>query len=119
MTSGGFGRRRNGSAGQRRQRADVGQQQLGEKLAAGEDRLQECMRGFATLRGSLEMTGDAYVLVVSNGGTRQQVSFLFEGKLAKSMRKSIGHQVQISGVLDKTSRVGRTGGGGGGGAPAP
>lgn len=61
------------------------------------------MRGFATLRGSLEMTGDAYVLVVSNGGTRQQVSFLLEGKLAKSLRKSIGHQVQISGVLDKTS----------------
>jgi hypothetical protein len=61
------------------------------------------MRGFATLRGSLEMTGDAYVLVVSNGGTRQQVSFLLEGKLAKSMRKSIGHQVQVSGVLDKTS----------------
>ena len=30
------------------------------------------MRGFATLRGALEMTGDSYVLVVSNGGTRQQ-----------------------------------------------
>jgi hypothetical protein len=61
------------------------------------------MRGFATLRGSLEMTGDAYVLVVSNGGTRQQVSFLLEGKLSKSMRKSIGHPVQVSGVMDKTS----------------
>jgi hypothetical protein len=61
------------------------------------------MRGFATLRGALEMTGDAYVLVVSNGGTRQQVSFLLEGKLGKAVRKAIGHQVQISGVLDKTS----------------
>ena len=61
------------------------------------------MRGFATLRGALEMTGDAFVLVVSNGGTRQQVSFLLEGKLGKSLRKSIGHQVQVSGVMDKTS----------------
>jgi len=61
------------------------------------------MRGFATLRGALEMTGDAYVLVVSNGGTRQQVSFLLEGRLGKSLRRSIGHQVQVSGVMDKTS----------------
>src|SRR5208282_5536917 len=37
------------------------------------------MRGFATLRGALEMTGDAYVLVVSSDATRQQVSFLLEG----------------------------------------
>jgi hypothetical protein len=61
------------------------------------------MRGFATLRGALEMTGDSYVLVVSNAGTRQQVSFLLEGKVGKALRKSIGHQVQVSGVLEKTS----------------
>ena len=61
------------------------------------------MRGFATLRGALEMTGDSYVLVVSNAGTRQQVSFLLEGKLAKSLRRAIGHPVQVSGVLEKTS----------------
>ena len=41
MTSAGFGRRRNGIGGQRPQRADVGQQQLGEKLAAVEDRVQQ------------------------------------------------------------------------------
>jgi hypothetical protein len=61
------------------------------------------MRGFANLRGSLEMTGDAYVLVVSNAGTRQQVSFLLEGKVGRSLRRSIGHPVQVSGVLEKTS----------------
>jgi len=49
------------------------------------------------------MTGDEYVLVVSNGGTRQQVSFQLEGKGAKGMRKFVGHNLVATGVIDKTS----------------
>jgi hypothetical protein len=62
------------------------------------------VKGFATIRGNLEMTGEDFVLVVSNGGTRQQVSFLIEGKAAsKSLRKFVGHTLQMQGVVDKTS----------------
>jgi len=62
------------------------------------------VKGFATVRGNLEMTGEDYVLVVSNGGTRQQVSFLIEGKAAtKALRKYVGHTLQLQGVVDKTS----------------
>ena len=48
------------------------------------------IKGFASLRGNLEMTGEDFVLVVSNGGTRQQVSFILEGKGAKGLRKHVG-----------------------------
>jgi hypothetical protein len=62
------------------------------------------VKGFATVRGNLEMTGEEFVLVVSNGGTRQQVSFLIEGKAAsKNLRKFVGHTLQLQGVVDKTS----------------
>ncbi|WP_164019727.1 protease inhibitor I42 family protein [Pyxidicoccus trucidator] len=62
------------------------------------------VKGFATVRGNLEMTGEDFVLVVSNGGTRQQVSFLIEGKAAnKALRKHVGHTLQLQGVVDKTS----------------
>jgi len=61
------------------------------------------IKGFASLRGSLEMTGDEFVLVVSNGGTRQQVSFILEGKGTKGMRKSVGQQLFITGVVEKAS----------------
>lgn len=62
------------------------------------------MRGFATIRGNLEMTGEAFVLVVSNGGTRQQVSFLLDGKAAtKALRKHVGHLMQVTGVVEKES----------------
>ena len=62
------------------------------------------VKGFATVRGNLEMTGEDFVLVVSNGGTRQQVSFIIEGKTAgKNLRKFVGHTLQIQGVVDKTS----------------
>lgn len=66
------------------------------------------VKGFANLRGNLEMTGDAFVLVVSNGGTRQQVSFTLEGKAAKGLRKHLGHTLQVTGVVDKTSGWGGT-----------
>lgn len=62
------------------------------------------IKGFAAVRGNLEMTGEEYVLVVSNGGTRQQVSFIVEGKAAgKALRKHVGHTLQVMGVVDKTS----------------
>jgi hypothetical protein len=61
------------------------------------------MKGFATLRGNLEMTGEEFVLVVSNGGTRQLVSFILEGKGAKGLRKHLGQTLAITGVVDKTS----------------
>ena len=62
------------------------------------------IKGFAGVRGNLEMMGEEYILVVSNGGTRQQVSFIIEGKAAgKSLRKHVGHTLQVQGVVDKTS----------------
>jgi len=62
------------------------------------------IKGFAGVRGNLEMTGEEYVLVVSNGGTRQQVSFIIEGKAAgKALRKHVGQTLQVQGVVDKTS----------------
>ena len=42
--------------------------------------------GFARFRGTLEMTGDDFFLAVSGVGTRQQVSFLIEGKHTKGLR---------------------------------
>jgi len=61
------------------------------------------MKGFATLRGNLEMTGEEFVLVVSHGGTRQQVSFILEGKGAKGLRKHLGQTLAVTGVVDKSS----------------
>lgn len=61
------------------------------------------MRGFGSLRGDLEMTGEDFFLVVSNAGTRQQVSFLLQGKAARGMRKQVGQTVQVTGVIEKSS----------------
>jgi hypothetical protein len=61
------------------------------------------VRGFCALRGSLEMTGEEFFLVVSNGGTRQQVSFLLEGKNTKGLRKHVGNLLIATGVLEKSS----------------
>jgi len=61
------------------------------------------IHGFATIRGTLEMTGEDFFLVVSNGGTRQQVSFLLAGEKAKGLRKHVGQTLQVAGVLIKTS----------------
>ncbi|MBX7101075.1 MAG: protease inhibitor I42 family protein [Myxococcaceae bacterium] len=66
------------------------------------------VKGFATMRGTLEMTGDSFFLVVSAAGTRQQVSFTLEGKGAKGLRKMVGHLVQATGVVEKTSGWGGT-----------
>jgi hypothetical protein len=61
------------------------------------------MKGYASLRGTLEMTGDDFFLVVSNAGTRQQVSFTLEGKGAKGLRKHVGQLLHVTGVVEKAS----------------
>src|SRR5579871_5399582 len=61
------------------------------------------MHGFATMRGSLEMTGDEFFLVVSGGGTRQQVSFVLEGKGSKGLKKHVGSAISVHGVARKES----------------
>ena len=61
------------------------------------------MKGFASIRGVLEMAGDEFFLVVSNAGTRQQVSFILDGKGAKGQKRSLGHVVQVTGVIEKNS----------------
>ncbi len=61
------------------------------------------MKGFASMRGTLEMTGEDFFLVVSNGGTRQQVSFLLQGKNAKGIKKHVGGTMYLTGVVEKTS----------------
>lgn len=66
------------------------------------------VKGFAAIRGTLEMMGEEYVLVVANGGTRQQVSFRLEGKGAKGLRKHLGQTLQVTGVVDKSSGWGGT-----------
>jgi hypothetical protein len=64
------------------------------------------MRGFARLRGTLEMSGDEFYLVVSNPGTRQQVSFTLGGKGAKGLKKSVGELMVATGVVEKQSAWG-------------
>jgi len=66
------------------------------------------MKGFGTLRGNLEMTGDEFFLVVSNAGTRQQVSFLLQGRGAKGLRKHVGQTLQVTGIVEKSSGWGGT-----------
>ena len=66
------------------------------------------MRGFASVRGALEMSGEDFILVVSNAGTRQQVTFRLGGKMAKSFRKNMGQPVQVTGVVHKESGWGGT-----------
>lgn len=61
------------------------------------------VKGFATLRGRLEMNADEYYLVVSNPGTRQQVAFTLEGKASKGLKKFIGEIVVATGVVEKST----------------
>ena len=59
------------------------------------------LKGFATLRGRLEMNGEEYELVGSNPGTRQQVAFTLEGKNIKGLRKFVSEIVVATGVVEK------------------
>ena len=59
------------------------------------------LKGFATVRGRLEMSGDEFFVVVSNAGTRQQVAFTIEGKATKGLKKYVGEVAVATGVVEK------------------
>lgn len=59
------------------------------------------LKGFATVRGRLELSGDEFFLVVSNAGTRQQVAFTVEGKATKGIKKYVGEVAVATGVIEK------------------
>ncbi|MBE2251547.1 MAG: transcriptional regulator [Myxococcus sp.] len=65
-------------------------------------------RGYATLRGRLEMSGDQFYLVVTNHGTRQQVAFTIEGKAQKGLKKYVGEIMVATGVIEKATGWGGT-----------
>lgn len=64
------------------------------------------VRGVASLRGTLEMSGDEFFLVLSNPGTRHQVTFTLEGKGAKGLKKSLGEIMVVTGLVEKQSAWG-------------
>jgi len=66
------------------------------------------VRGFGSLRGHLEMTGEQFFLVASGSGTRLQVSFILEGKNARGLKKHLGHTVVVTGVIEKSTGWGGT-----------
>lgn len=75
----------------------------GEVATIGNPGMSVGVRGFATLRGRLEMNAEEYYLVVSNPGTRQQVAFTLEGKAVKGLKKFIGEIVVATGVVEKAT----------------
>lgn len=80
----------------------------GEVATIGNPGMSVGVKGFATLRGRLEMNAEEYYLVVSNPGTRQQVAFTLEGKASKGLKKYIGEVVVATGVVEKTTGWGGT-----------
>lgn len=80
----------------------------GEVETLGSPGMSVGVKGFATLRGRLEMSGEEFYLVVSNSGTRQQVAFTLEGKGAKGLKKYIGDVMVGTGVVEKTTGWGGT-----------
>ena len=80
----------------------------GEVEQVGSAGMGAGMRGFASVRGALEMSGEDFILVVSNAGTRQQVTFRLGGKMPRAFRKHMGQPVQVTGVIHKESGWGGT-----------
>jgi hypothetical protein len=66
------------------------------------------VKGFATMRGRLEMSGEEFYLVVSNPGTRQQVAFTLEGKATKGLKRYVGEVMVATGVVEKSTPWGGT-----------
>ncbi len=64
------------------------------------------VKGVASLRGTLEMSGDEFFLVLSNAGTRHQVTFTLEGKGAKGLKKNLGEIMVVTGIVEKQSAWG-------------
>lgn len=75
----------------------------GEVATIGNPGMSVGVKGFATLRGRLEMNAEEYYLVVSNPGTRQQVAFTLEGKASKGIKKFIGEVMVATGVVEKAT----------------
>lgn len=80
----------------------------GEVETLGSPGMSVGVKGFATLRGRLELSGEEFYLVVSNSGTRQQVAFTLEGKGAKGLKKYVGDVMVATGVVEKTTGWGGT-----------
>ncbi|MCA2977825.1 MAG: transcriptional regulator [Myxococcaceae bacterium] len=80
----------------------------GEVETLGQPGMSVGQKGYATLRGRLEMSGDEFYLVVSNPGTRQQVAFTLEGKAQKGLKKYVGEIMVATGVIEKLTGWGGT-----------
>ncbi|MDX2014521.1 MAG: protease inhibitor I42 family protein [Myxococcaceae bacterium] len=80
----------------------------GEVETLGQPGMSVGQKGYATLRGRLEMSGDEFYLVVSNPGTRQQVAFTIEGKAQKGLKKYVGEIMVATGVIEKLTGWGGT-----------
>jgi hypothetical protein len=80
----------------------------GEIETLGSPGMSVGIKGFATLRGRLEMSGEEFYLVVSNAGTRQQVTFTLEGKGARGLKKHVGDVMVVTGVVEKQTGWGGT-----------
>lgn len=61
------------------------------------------MKGYGSIRGNLEMSGDEFFLVCSGAGTRHQVTFILEGKNAKGLKKHLGHTLIVTGTVEKST----------------
>lgn len=61
------------------------------------------MKGYGSMRGNLEMSGEEFFLVVSGAGTRAQVTFILEGKNAKGLKKHLGHTLVVTGTIEKST----------------
>jgi hypothetical protein len=59
------------------------------------------MRGFASVRGILELSGEDYNLILGGQGTWQQVSLRLKGKAAVNLRRYIGQTLHVTGVIEK------------------
>lgn len=80
----------------------------GEVETLGQPGMSVGQKGYATLRGRLEMSGEEFYLVVSNPGTRQQVAFTIEGKAQKGLKKYVGEIMVATGVIEKLTGWGGT-----------
>jgi len=75
----------------------------GEVVNIGNPGMVVGVKGYATVRGTLEQNRDELYVVVSNPGTRQQVAFTLTGKGSNGLKKFIGNTMVCTGVVDKST----------------
>jgi hypothetical protein len=80
----------------------------GEVEKIGQPGMSVGVKGYATIRGRLEMSGEELYLVLTNHGTRQQVAFTIEAKGTKSLKKYVGEIVVATGIVEKSTGWGGT-----------